>query len=87
MDRISKFGLQNHGIVNAREECWNLDASPLYEATIRGGLGRMSAGGAAWGSTCPTSIFSATGSGRVTVKVVPSPVWLAMEREPPRLTP
>ena len=46
MDRISKFGLQHHGIVNARNECWNLDAAPLYEATITQGLGRMSVGGA-----------------------------------------
>ena len=46
MTRISKFGLKNHGIVNTRSEHWNLDASPLYEATLSRGLGRLSEGGA-----------------------------------------
>ena len=46
MTRSSKFGLKNHGIVNARAEHWNLDASPLYEATLSRGLGKLSAGGA-----------------------------------------
>jgi len=44
--RISKFGLKNHGIVNARAEHWNLDAAPLYEATLARGLGSLSVGGA-----------------------------------------
>ena len=46
MDRISTFGLANHGIVNAKAEHWNQSAAPLYEATIRGGLGSVSRGGA-----------------------------------------
>lgn len=46
MDRKSKFGLKNHGIANARAEHWNLDAAPLYEATLARGLGSISAGGA-----------------------------------------
>ena len=46
MDRKSKFGLGNHGIVNVRAEHWNLAAAPLYEATLSAGLGRLSAGGA-----------------------------------------
>jgi phosphoenolpyruvate carboxykinase (ATP) len=46
VDRKSKFGLKNHGIVNARAEHWNLDAAPLYEATLARGLGRLSEGGA-----------------------------------------
>jgi phosphoenolpyruvate carboxykinase (ATP) len=46
VDRKSTFGLKNHGIVNARAEHWNLDAAPLYEATLARGLGSLSAGGA-----------------------------------------
>jgi phosphoenolpyruvate carboxykinase (ATP) len=44
--RTSNFGLKNHGIVNARAEHWNLDAAPLYEATLSRGLGKLSVGGA-----------------------------------------
>jgi phosphoenolpyruvate carboxykinase (ATP) len=46
VDRKSNFGLKNHGIINARGEHWNLDAAPLYEATLARGLGQISAGGA-----------------------------------------
>jgi phosphoenolpyruvate carboxykinase (ATP) len=46
VDRKSNFGLKNHGIVNTRSEHWNLDAAPLYEATLARGLGHISSGGA-----------------------------------------
>jgi phosphoenolpyruvate carboxykinase (ATP) len=46
LDHKSSFGLKNHGIVNVRAEHWNLDAAPLYEATLARGLGRLSEGGA-----------------------------------------
>lgn len=44
--RNSTFDLSNHGVFNIRTEHWNLTAAPLYEATLAGGLGRVSADGA-----------------------------------------
>ncbi len=46
MEHVSKFGIENHGIVNAAGLHWNEEAATLYEATIRGGLGRLAPGGA-----------------------------------------
>jgi phosphoenolpyruvate carboxykinase (ATP) len=43
---ISKYGLDKHGVVNNADTFWNLGAEPLYEATIRLGLGTVSEGGA-----------------------------------------
>ncbi|WP_343221947.1 phosphoenolpyruvate carboxykinase [Marivibrio halodurans] len=42
----SAFGLDNHGIINPGPTHWNLGAEALYEATVRGGLGTVTVGGA-----------------------------------------
>ncbi|MBT5664106.1 MAG: phosphoenolpyruvate carboxykinase (ATP), partial [Rhodospirillaceae bacterium] len=46
MRHISKFGLDNHGLINTVDTHWNQTAEPLYEATVQLGLGEISEGGA-----------------------------------------
>ena len=46
MRHISKFGLDNHGLINTVDTHWNQAAEPLYEATVQLGLGEISEGGA-----------------------------------------
>jgi phosphoenolpyruvate carboxykinase (ATP) len=46
VEHVSKFGIENNGIVNAADVHWNKEAAELYEATIRDGLGRLAPGGA-----------------------------------------
>jgi phosphoenolpyruvate carboxykinase (ATP) len=43
---ISKYGLDNHGLINTVDTHWNQAAEPLYEATVQLGLGEISEGGA-----------------------------------------
>ncbi|MBL4721819.1 MAG: phosphoenolpyruvate carboxykinase [Alphaproteobacteria bacterium] len=43
---MSKFGLDNHGLINTVDIHWNQPAEPLYEATVQLGLGEISQGGA-----------------------------------------
>ncbi len=43
---ISRHGLARHGIANPANAHWNLNATALYEHTIRGGHGRLAPGGA-----------------------------------------
>lgn len=42
----SKFGLEDHGVINTLEAHWNLGAEALYEDTVQLGLGVISEGGA-----------------------------------------
>lgn len=46
MSQNSKFGLDNHGVLNAAATHWNQGAERLYEDTVRQGLGTISEGGA-----------------------------------------
>ncbi|NKB55748.1 MAG: phosphoenolpyruvate carboxykinase [Alphaproteobacteria bacterium] len=46
MSHISKFGLDNHGVINTAETHWNQGAERLYEDTVKLGLGVVSEGGA-----------------------------------------
>ena len=46
MSQISKFGLDNHGVINVAGTHWNQGAERLYEDTIKQKLGTVSEGGA-----------------------------------------
>jgi phosphoenolpyruvate carboxykinase (ATP) len=44
--KTNNLGLEAQGVLNAKSIHWNLSTEPLYEATIRGGHGQLSVGGA-----------------------------------------
>jgi len=44
--RVSRYGLENHGLFNLKSASWNLDPAALYEDAIRRGEGIVTADGA-----------------------------------------